>query len=287
MADDLGIGKSTDRATACFVGRDSYFAPITQTYTHMKVLRAALPLVEPYPDGVLPITERIPGTAFFPGGDGLWKEEGAIEFPVGGVMVLGHNFDSEKGYHRSLAVRKENLKGPTWGRLDYLLGSAGIDMKACFFTNFFMGLKAGDKSTGEFPGMRDKEFVRRCQQFFLLQVSLMQPRMIITLGLQVPKLIAPLSEDLACWKDVRSVEDLDCAAFVNGVKFSDDSYPAIVVGLLHPSFAGMNLRLRNHGGYTGDQVEHLILMDATSAMLWREERPRPDWAKPFLHYDPK
>lgn len=47
-----------------------------------------------YPSGAIPVPEAIAGTAFFPGGHGLWMEEGAPSFPVGGIMVLGHDFHS-------------------------------------------------------------------------------------------------------------------------------------------------------------------------------------------------
>jgi len=52
-----------------------------------------------YPPQVVPVPARIVGTPFFPGGCGLYLE-GAHQgttVPFGGVMILGHNFDSEKG----------------------------------------------------------------------------------------------------------------------------------------------------------------------------------------------
>jgi hypothetical protein len=58
-----------------------------------------------YPDHVLQIPGRINGTGFFPGGSGLYLEErnrDLVEFPFGGVMILGHNFDSESGFKKSL-----------------------------------------------------------------------------------------------------------------------------------------------------------------------------------------
>ena len=45
-----------------------------------------------YPDGVVPVPEKISGTAFFPGGYGLWREErcGCLPpMPRGGMMVSG------------------------------------------------------------------------------------------------------------------------------------------------------------------------------------------------------
>lgn len=57
--------------------------------------------VEPYPEGVLAVPEPIIGTAFFPGGFGLWNPVATKPLPPmpkGGVMVLGQDFHSEHGY---------------------------------------------------------------------------------------------------------------------------------------------------------------------------------------------
>lgn len=248
-------------------------------------LRAALPLVEPYPEGVLPIPEFIPGTAFFPGGDGVWKEEGPVPFPVDGVMVVGHNFDSVKGYKDSHKKGKENLNGSTWGRTRLLLSRSGIDPKGCFFTNFYMGLIDGDKAMGPFPGRTDKEFVRRCQQFFLLQVALLQPRLIIVYGLQVPPLLAPLSPQLEKWKNLKSVADLDRVGVVGHVQFGSGHTYATVVGLIHPSMAASNLRFRENFDQLQGHVEENILMSVVSSVLSDKSRPKPTWATPFMHWE--
>src|SRR3954451_23113481 len=110
-----------------------------------------------YPAGVVPMSGRISGTAFFPGGSGLWATHAGQPLPpmpIGGVLVLGHNFDSEAGFADSLARGIERINGPTWGTLRKLFERAGIPMERCFFTNVFMGLKAGAKATGAFPCAR-------------------------------------------------------------------------------------------------------------------------------------
>ncbi len=71
--------------------------------------------------------------------------------PVGGVMVLGHDFYSEAGFRR-FAKRGESTKGPTWRNLLALLARVGIGPERCFFTNAYMGLRAGSRNTGRFPG---------------------------------------------------------------------------------------------------------------------------------------
>ena len=62
-------------------------------------LWSGLSAVEPYPDKVVAVPKQIPGTSFFPGGSGLWREstDRIPQFPVGGVMVLGQDFDTYAG----------------------------------------------------------------------------------------------------------------------------------------------------------------------------------------------
>ena len=51
-----------------------------------------------YPDGVVPVPEKISGTAFFPGGYDLWREErcGCLPpMPRGGDDGLGQDFHTE------------------------------------------------------------------------------------------------------------------------------------------------------------------------------------------------
>ena len=149
-----------------------------------------------YPKGVIRISKRIPGTAFFPGGYGLWNtqpNEPLPPMPIGGIMVVGHNFDSEVGFERSLNKGEENLKGPTWKSLLTFLNQVEILPEWCFFTNAYVGLQPGGSAIGPFPGQRDPEFVCWCQNFLLKQIKLMQPRLILTLGAYVPSFLAPLS----------------------------------------------------------------------------------------------
>ena len=52
-----------------------------------------------YPDGLDLVPAKISGTAFFPGGYGLWREEGRPlpPMPCGKVMVLGQDFGKKEG----------------------------------------------------------------------------------------------------------------------------------------------------------------------------------------------
>lgn len=221
----------------------------------------------PYPAGVVPMTGRIAGTAFFPGGAGLWNvRPGAAlpPMPVGGVMVLAHNFDSETSFERSLTRGVEHTNGPTWGVLRKLFGSVAISMERCFFTNAYLGLKAGSDPTGRFPGADDPDFVRRCQAFLLEQVQVQQPTLILTLGKEVPPVLAPLAPELARWRGIRSLNELDDrgAALVSPVRFPGVAHPVTALALTHPSFRHLNLPMRRFDGLRGDEAERALLREA-------------------------
>src|SRR5580700_4815256 len=102
-----------------------------------------------YPNGVIRISKRISGTAFFPGGYGLWNTQPDVPLPampVGGVMIVGHNFDSEVGFEYSLNHPGKNLKSSTWRNLLAFLKQVEILPEWCFFTNAYVGLQSGDSA---------------------------------------------------------------------------------------------------------------------------------------------
>ena len=228
--------------------------------------------VEPWPAGVVPIPKRIGGTAFFPGGAGLWGAvpgEPLPPMPIGGVMILGHDFHSEAAFERSFQSGSEYLRGPTWGSLLKLLAAVSLVPERCFFTNAYMGLRQGDATTGRFPGSRDKNFVERCRQFFLLQLEELRPRLILTLGNYVPAFIAPLSPSLTAWRDITRLVDVDNQGpVVNDARFpSLEGVQPTVVALTHPSLRGSNVHRRRYRGYTGHGAEVEMLREAIQRQI--------------------
>jgi len=221
-----------------------------------------------YPKGVIRISERIKGTAFFPGGYGLWNtqpDEPLPPMPIGGVMIVGHNFDSEDGYKRALSRGVENLKGPTWNNMLKFLDRVEIFREKCFLTNAYVGLKAGRRAIGPFPGERDPEFVCWCQNFLLKQIKLMQPRLILTLGAYVPSFMAQLSPELKkVWSGVKRLTILDEheAALVHPSHFEGVLHPIAVVALTHPAYRHVNVKNRRYGNLKGDAAELTLVRDA-------------------------
>ncbi len=191
--------------------------------------------------------------------------------PSGKVMVLGQDFHNEQNYATSLRVGHE-LYTPTWQGLLDLLGRANISLSDCFFTNAYMGLRAGQSSTGPSPGTGERGFRERCQAFLVEdQIAVQQPRLILVLGLQVADFIAPLSPDLAAWRTANSWKRLDAAGPVkHGVRFGGGLTPVDVVALLHPSLRRPNLaknpKIRSWHGRLGDDAELAMLREAATAL---------------------
>jgi uracil-DNA glycosylase len=228
-------------------------------------LFARVEQVAPYPAGVLPFPGRIDGTAFFPGGAGLWQTGPDLPaMPTGEVMVLGHNFDTLKGFRRSLSHHGENLRGPTWRNLLTLLRDAGVSPESCFFTNVYMGLIDGPSAVGNFPGATDAAFVSRCQLFLAEQIAIMQPRVILTLGKEVVSVLAALSSDLMLWRNVRGLPALDQSgtALICPVKFMGVSHTTAVVALTHPALRHLNINRRRYGDKSGQEAELALIADA-------------------------
>jgi hypothetical protein len=226
--------------------------------------------IGPYPTGILPIPQRITGTAFFPGGWGLWgtlADKPLPAMPMGGVMVLGHDFHSEQGYKAALHRNGEDLEtNPTWRGLLSLLKRANINVRDCFFTNLFPGVRKGNKSMGPFPGLSDRTFVQKCRNFFMEQLRAQRPRHILVLGMNVPPIIAELSPDLTSWQGARSFSALDASE--SGptclARFDDGRGLRIsttVVALTHPCLRSSNIHRRRYAGLSGDEAELRMLSD--------------------------
>ncbi|HEX4146479.1 MAG TPA: hypothetical protein VHY91_23465 [Pirellulales bacterium] len=219
-----------------------------------------------YPAGVLKVPNLILGTSFFPGGVGLWCEdqEDVPQVPRGEIMVLGHNFDKVSGYEKSLANHKEEIDGPTWGNLRPLLRNAGIELKDCFFTNAYMGLKA-EKATGPFVRSRNRDFVEWCQRFFIRQLDLQRPKAVLALGSHVPKFLGPLSPQLSQWSKLRTLKRIDEAklAVIRNVSFDAlPNHKCAVVCLIHPCLRPGNIWRRDRGGLDGNKVEIQMIRKA-------------------------
>jgi hypothetical protein len=140
------------------------------------------------PTGVLRVPEKGLGTWAFSSSAGLawWPGTARPAFPVGGVMFVGDNLNA---YGKWLLNRGHwgDHGNPTmtyWKRVWPLLNHAGIPTSEAFFTNFYVGLMAGDDPSADFLGSRSPTFCRWCAEFLIEQIHVMQPCLVVALGVK-------------------------------------------------------------------------------------------------------
>jgi uracil-DNA glycosylase len=215
--------------------------------------------VSPYPPGVVPVPQAIPGTAFFPGGLGLWleSEQSPQSAAQGRILVVGQDFNTVAAYNRVFEVGTEIKTSRTWRNLRSILFEAQLPLKSCVFTNFYMGLRENGPETGIFPGAKDSEFSDRCRKFFDHQVVIWQPRLIVTLGLPALRALSVICNlpTHACLRD--------CNRIFTNVPFGHG--PVEIVALTHPSLYGANVGRRHYERLTGRQAEQSMIADAIAA----------------------
>lgn len=224
--------------------------------------------VDGYPDGCVQVPEPIRYTSFFPGGFGLWnptRSDDLPHWPLGGVMVLGHDFHSENGYNESLRNGMESSEQPTWRELTRMLAEVAMPMESCFFTNFYMGLRKGTATTGRYPGSRSAAFVDRCRAFLRIQVEVQRPRLILTLGAWIPPLVAELEGGLENWRGAKTLRDIDRRSpLLENVMLHTGS-PCVAAALSHPSFYPRSASARAFRGLEGPPAHEQLMREAVRA----------------------
>lgn len=211
-------------------------------------------MVAPFPAGVSAVPEPIEGTAFFPGGLGLWLEEadGNCNFPTGGCMVVGQDFNTVATYERARQQRSLVGSSQTWRVLSRLLIRFSIRPESCFYTNAYMGLRAAGRETGRFCGARDNDFVNRCAIFFSRQLAVARPRLILILGMEPLRMLGPRLFGIKAPPTLTA-----CDSFYPRVCLGYGD--AAIVVLTHPSLYSANVGRRRY--------LHLVGADAEAAMV--------------------
>lgn len=158
-----------------------------------------------------------------------------------------------------------DLKCPTWRNLIKLFNEAGIDLKDCFYSNVFMGLRETTSMTGKFPGFKDREFVQRNVDFLSLQIQTMKPAAIITLGRPASELLAKVSKpNLDCWESGRALS-VPYIGLQKNIRFNE--HISTCVALEHTSLRHLNVKRRlyknSNGIYHGNTAEVGMLKDLT------------------------
>jgi hypothetical protein len=218
-------------------------------------------IVPPFPPGVAAVPKAIEGTAFFPGGLGLWMEEPVRTrgFPTGKCMVVGQDFNTIAAYERALREESEVVTSPTWRVLRRLLIRFSIPPESCFFTNAYMGLRAGGRETRRFCGARDHCFVERCATFFGRQLAVVRPKLILLLGMEPLRMLGPRLFGIQPPPTLMA-----CDSFYPHVHL--EAGEATIVVLTHPSLYDANVFRRRYRDLVGADAEAAMVSDAMRAV---------------------
>jgi uracil-DNA glycosylase len=219
--------------------------------------------IPPYPPGVVAVPEPIERTAFFPGGLGLWMEErsASSQLSMGQIMVVGQDFNTVAAYNCARLLGSEVDSSRTWQNLRRVLAQFNVPLECCFFTNVYMGLRAGGPETGRFPGVRDAAFVDRCIGFFTRQITFVRPKLVLTLGLEPLRALAPRIFRIKAPSTLSA-----CDQVYGPLRLPHGD--VTVVALTHPSLYYANVGRRRYAGFAGIEAEKAMVDCARSELCF-------------------
>jgi hypothetical protein len=211
--------------------------------------------VVPVPKG--PIT-RIAGRAFFLGGSGSSLGENHF-VPENSILVIGNNFGSYSYYLDCVQVYKEEpLSNSTWGELLRIYQQAGLDSKYCFHTNLFMGYLPGDRNT---ESMRiTKAFRDDCYSFLQKQISVLQPRAIIAVGLKSKEALSRLTKGkIPSWSSAKYATLYQIGHFFHrdmDLKSTALEWRGDLLTMTHPALRRGNFgKIEKNDGFDPEPIE--------------------------------
>lgn len=227
--------------------------------------------IDAFPNGVTSIPKQLQGSSFFTAGVGLLVDKCSTQlpkFPVGGIMILAHDWGTVRDFELYEKEDEERLTNPTWRNMLPFFERVGIRTRDCFFTNFFVGLRTDKSSVGVFPGAKDPVYVMTCQRLLAKQIDRQRPRLVLVLGAYVPKLIASMSDDLKPWERFDSFKAIDrqsLASFRN-VNLRGSDHEFSVASLVHPCYRQRNARNRRWKNFEGDAAEVNLVKELLAYM---------------------
>jgi len=139
-----------------------------------------------YPVGMARFPFRLKGQGFFPGGDGLWRDEGHIsEASSGsvdhhGIVFLGNDFGTLAGYKKLQKNGYENV--PTWRHIKKRALAAQLPVGKLFFTNTILGLREEGTALTKQSWKRVPRFAEFCGEFLRFQLQTVNPRLVVVMG---------------------------------------------------------------------------------------------------------
>lgn len=251
-------------------------------FEYMKQLQCDVKKAKHWPEGVAEFNfQQLGGVGFFPGTKGVYVGDGKKmkDIPVGGVMVLGHDWGTVNDYENCKKLDAENIVGNrTWDGMRKFFRNLEIDLSEIYFTNFFMGLREGASSVGEFPGegypaaKNKTAYVDACRKLVRMQIVTQKPKVLIVYGAHLPRLMSPLLEnaDAMGWNTFEGFKDMDKngAPLVSEVnfEFTGETHLTTVVSLVHPCYRSRTVQ---HRSWNIDQ-ENVLHGDAAEKEMMRE-----------------
>lgn len=138
-----------------------------------------------YPSGIVKFPFRLTGQGFFPGGDGLWRNDGDLDsgsdgaLPSNGVMFIGNDFGSLKSFKKL----KRGFENPlTWRHIKARVIASGISPQSTFFTNAFVGLREEGRALDQKDWENMPIFCDFCTEFLAFQLEQVSPKLIVLMG---------------------------------------------------------------------------------------------------------
>lgn len=118
--------------------------------------------------------------SFFPGQRGFVGPS----FPIGGIMLVGNNFDNLKHWleYRDNPLAVDTTK--TFKRLTQdILPAAQVELENCWLTNYALGVM--DKPTSQYEFPAKVQAALQLKKKFAQFVDIMRPRLIVIMGAYV------------------------------------------------------------------------------------------------------
>jgi hypothetical protein len=215
-------------------------------------------MVFSYPDEIKAIqNNRLTGTAFFPGGDGIYKQSKFIEKDSYPILILGKDYDNEYNFKivKGLPNQSEmDNKNNTWVNLKKILDEVNPHqdvLSKCYFTNCIMGLRI-DNSINTGPSkaflLKNKKFLKENIEFFKEQLDSIKPNLIIGLGSQVPRFIGSFFEqELPNLNNIFSFKELDQTTYKNSIVLQYNKKDLTIIFITHPAMYYANVERRKGG----------------------------------------
>jgi hypothetical protein len=201
------------------IENDSNIIEVGQLWTQIEIMESQRRFHGlAYPEGQGAFPFRLTGQGFFPGGDGLWREDNELSVESSkrirreGVMFLGNDFGTLRSYE---SLRLKSFENPvTWKNLKSRVRRANLPTDRAFFTNSVLGLRLGSetKALDKRDWQNSRQFAAFCREFLLFQVEALVPRLIVVLGpsalVSLKAFGLSLSEEGNSWVKLGSHETL-------------------------------------------------------------------------------